>query len=125
MKIRIYLQSISDIITNSSSELFAVIQSKDNLEGIYNILDRLFGWNQEPEVTMCIDKLDRPTQEMLDDDFHCWLGEYCKKPEDYPEKWIEIEIPYSLSDYKTFYKSGIEALLKEKFGDAFEIKYQE
>lgn len=122
IKFKVKIQSFSDIITNSSSELFAVIKDSSKLDDIYDMLNDIFGWNQEYEQTMCVDKCQRPTQEELDGR---WFGikRFGKKLEDYPEKWIEIEMPYSLSDFKTFYKTGLEAILKEKFGDNFTIEY--
>lgn len=130
MKIRIKLkvQSFSDIITNSSSELFAVIKDSDRLDDIYDVLLRIFGWDQESEQKMCVDIYERPTQEDLDGwNWWTWLKNVSKasKPEDYPEKWIEIEMPYRLSEYRTYFEKGIEAILKEKFGDNFTIEYYE
>ena len=44
--------SISDIITNSSSEVFCYITGEEKvLKEVYVTLDRIFGWNQETEVT--------------------------------------------------------------------------
>lgn len=123
-KINFKIQSYSDIITNSSSELFAVIRDSDKLSEINNMLTDIFGWNQEYEVTICNEYLSRPSTEDINGwDWVSALKTDNKKPEDYPEEWIEIEMPYSLSDYKTFYKTGLEALLKEKFGNNFTIEY--
>lgn len=103
MKIIINLQSWSDIITNSSSELFATITSEDGdiSEEIYHIIDSLFGWNQEYELT--------PVVSYIED-----------------TKNIEIDLPYRLDTYKTFYKEGFKALLDEKIGkDNYKIIYNE
>lgn len=98
--IKLPIQSFSDIITNSSSELFAVVTAEDEnvLSTIYTIINRIFGWNQETEIT--------PTVELCDG---------C----------VEIELPYSLKEYKLFYKAGFNTLLKELFGDNFKIEYSD
>lgn len=49
------IQSYSDIITNSSSELFCTITSEKHLKEIYQILDSIVGYRQEPEIDVCID----------------------------------------------------------------------
>lgn len=124
MKIRIPIQSFSDIITNSSSELFAVVDgNKDVVDEVYYLIDRLFGWNQESELTPCVEKHTR--DEAKED--CCWRCSEngSRNPEDYPESWVEIELPYSLNNAKTFFVAGLEAVLKEKFGDNFQITYCE
>ena len=126
LKIKFKIQSFSNIITNSSSELFAVIKDSTQLTEIQNILDNLFGWRQESEIDMCTYRYKKPTQEDLNGyEWWSWLRKDDSKPKDFPEEWIEIEMPYGLSDYKTFYKTGLEALLKEKFGNNFTIEYYE
>lgn len=123
IKFKVKIQSFSDIITNSSSELFAVIKSDDLLEDIYEVLYNLFGLNQEYELTMCVEKYKCPTQEELNNYWYCGLNQFVTKVNEYPDKWIEINMPYRLEEFKTFYKVGLEAMLKEKFGDNFTIEY--
>ena len=66
--------SISDVITNSSSEVFCYITGEEEiLEELYDTLDSIFGYNQESEVTPVVD-----------------MGE-CHK-----HKQIIIELPYHL-----------------------------
>lgn len=119
------LQSISDVITNSSSELFASItsDSKETLDSIYQLINRLFGYNQESELTPCVDIYHRPTEEELKNyDYRGWLK--YDKLEEYPENWIEIELPYDVDYAHAFYKEGLEAILREKFGDNYKIVYE-
>lgn len=123
--IKIPIQSFSDIITNSSSELFAIINSdNDTLDKIYELVNRLFGYDQESEVTPVVRLIKRPTQSDIENwGYSSWIITRDSKPEDYPEKWIEIELPYRLDECHAFYKWGLEAILKESFGNNFEIKY--
>ncbi len=125
MKIKIFIQSLSDIITNSSSELFAVINSdNDTIDKIYQLLNRIIGPNQELELTPVVSKIERPTQEQLNNwEFRSWILDRNSNLKDFPESWIEVELPYSLDGAHTFYKYGLDAILKESFGDNFEIKY--
>jgi hypothetical protein len=122
--VKIPIQSYSNIITNSSSELFAIIKSDNSIDDIFEVINDLFGYNQESESTMCVEKYKCPTQKDLDGwDWYCGLKDHITKINEYPDKWIEIEMPYRLEDFKTFYKTGLEAMLKEKFGDNFTIEY--
>lgn len=51
--------SISDLITNSSSEVFCVITGPEKeLQEIEDILDDIFGYNQEYEITPVVDMDD-------------------------------------------------------------------
>lgn len=115
IKIIIPIQSISDIITNSSSEIFAYIYSKKNLKLIYAIIDHIFGYNQEYEMTPCVDLKNKSDYDYSD--------EYIQF---FPEEWIEIELPYNMNDCKEFYRKGLEAILDEKIGhNNYIIKYNE
>ena len=101
-----YIQSISDIITNSSSETFCRICSKEYLEEIYDILKTVLpgeDYDYEPVIYL----------EELDEDDRKYLPEPFKKIES-GEKHVRLELPYSMW-YPTFFKYGIEATLKEKF----------
>lgn len=129
MKIKLLIQSISNIITNSSSELFAVIDAnKEILDSIYEILDNIFGDNQESEITPVVTLCRRPTKKEIEDkfnsDYYSWR--YSKEDDIYslPEYWIEVELPYCLDDCTKFFSAGLEAILKEKFGDNFKIEYE-
>lgn len=120
VRINIFIQSLSDVITNSSSELFAVIISDTKLNEIYKIIDNLFGYDQEVEMTPCVDlflpnKDDEPSHK-------CW-NYYEDDKNKYPNGHIQIDFPYRLEEAETFYKYGLEAILKEKFGDNFKIEY--
>lgn len=113
MKIIINIQSISDLITNSSSELFCRIES-DNIEDIYNLLEPIFSWDAEYEIDPVLN-----LREKEDIDDYC-LDDY----KDYPDKWIEIDMPYSLDKQYSFYKAGLEAILKEHFNNQYKIIYE-
>lgn len=129
MKIKLLIQSISNIITNSSSELFAVIDAnKEILDSIYEILNNIFGDNQESEITPVVTLCRRPTKKEIehkfDSDYYSWR--YSEEDDIYslPEYWIEVELPYCLDDCTKFFSAGLEAILKEKFGDNFKIEYE-
>lgn len=112
-KIGIPIQSVSDLITNSSSEVFCRICSDDNFDAIWDLLRPLFN-NADPELYPRI--VDR----------------YLEQEKDYltveeikalPYKWIEVELPYSMSEAKEFYKAGLEAILIKNFGEGYKIVY--
>lgn len=93
MKVDIKIQSISDIITNSSSEVFCKITG-DNLDEIWDILQPLFpGIDSELE----------PVLRYYDDNE--WA-------EGVPEL-IVLDFPYALEPVSEFYKAGLEAILKD------------
>lgn len=112
MKIIIPIQSFSDIITNSSSEVFCRITSESQLEEIFKFLLKFFrddGYSDEyPSMYY------REKNEDYDSEYY----------KDYPNYWIELELPYSYEDAESFYKAGIEAILKENFTD-YKIIYDE
>lgn len=88
------IKSISDLITNSSSEVFCVISgtNPDILEQIHTDLYEFFDcWKQEYEITPCLSSFD------IRDD-----------------KQIKLDIPYSKSDYLDVYKAVIEEICKNK-----------
>ena len=95
--------SISDVITNSSSEVFCYIEHDDPkvLEEIEETFNTIFGYNQEYEMT--------PVCDSYFDDEGTIEG-------------VSIDLPYSVSEMEPFFKAGIEAILKEKFSD-YRIKY--
>lgn len=110
------IQSYSDIITNSSSELFCTITSEKYLEEIYQILDNIAGYRQEPETDVCVNYCSKSNIEEseLESQFYKEL----------PDKWIEIDYPYCKNSVKKFYISGFEGILNEKIGKLnYKIKY--
>ena len=93
--------SISDLITNSSSEVFCYITGPETeLHEIFNILDSIFGYNQEYEVTPVVGK-----------------DEYNDKP------CVSVDLPYHMTGGKanSFWQGAINALVKQF--DNCNIKY--
>ena len=105
IRILIPIQSLSDVVTNSSSELFCTIFSNTQLKDIYYLFDDLFGYMTDPD--------EGPTVRLVnksDDDYY-QEEEY----DSFPDSWIEISLPYSSYDASSFYNAGIKAILKDKF----------
>lgn len=101
----IKIQSISDIITNSSSEVFCTITGKD-IEAIADLLGPLFS-DGDPELCPFMDFWNE--------------GEWNKGS---PAQ-IQISIPYGYERVEDFYKVGIEALLDKHFGEGnYTIEYE-
>ena len=100
MKIILKIQSLSDIITNSSSEVFCSINSNDpeiKLQ-IFALMKNLFpGSDSDMELTV---------------DIH--------------DEAIEVWLPYYTTTTSfTFYEAGIEAILNERFGKGnYTIDYE-
>lgn len=92
------IQSISDIITNSSSEVFCTITSAEWLNEIYEVLSTVI-----------------KTDEFYSEDY---VG-ICND-----EDCIQITMPYHFYESSEFYKAGIEAVLDKRFGNEYEIKYE-
>lgn len=97
-KITIKVQSVSDIITNSSSETFMRIGSydKDLHEQIFKCLESLLpskDWDLSPGV-------------------HCANGDETDKYAYY----VDVSMPYGV-EMDTFMEAGIRAILKEAFGE--------
>ena len=104
-RVQINIQSVSDIITNSSSEVFCTITGKD-AKSIYETLSPLFRGDLDYA----------PFLEYWEE------GEY---DEDTPEM-IQLNIPYSCSGVTEFYKAGMEALLTKYFREGnYEISYED
>lgn len=92
--LRINIQSFSDVITNSSSEIFCTI-SGDDLVGIYELLEPLLpGYDSEMEPTLHME-----------------------------ENAITLWLPYGDSPTE-FYKAGLEAILDKHFKDNYTIEYE-
>lgn len=90
------IQSASDIITNSSSEIFCYIKG-DHLSAIYDLLMGLFGGG-EHEIS--------PVVEL--DEKDC----------------ISIYLPYSHIDQSSFYEAGLTAILDKHFKDLYTIEFE-
>ena len=104
MKVDIKIQSISDIITNSSSEVFCTITGED-IKSIDEFLSPLF--KGDPDYSPFL--------------YYWEENEY---DEDTPEM-IQVNIPYSCSGAYEFYKVGIEAVLDKYVGDKnYQIEYE-
>lgn len=102
--------SISDVITNSSSEVFCTIyhENKDTLREIYEKLSDVIstdGYSEDEPVLY--DHID-----VSSEDEDAYLPE-C----------IYIDIPYSVECVYDFYKAGLEAILDKHFKD-YIINYQ-
>jgi hypothetical protein len=105
MKVDIKIQSISDIITNSSSEVFCTITGED-VKSIYEILSPLFKGDPDSSPFLSYWK----------------ENEY---DEDTPEM-IQLNIPYSCSGVCEFYKAGMEAVLDKYVWDKnYQIEYED
>ena len=89
MKIILKIQSLSDIITNSSSEVFCSINSND------------------PEIKLQIFALMKNLFPGSDSDMEPTVDIY--------DEAIEVWLPYDTTSF-TFYEAGIEAILNERFG---------
>lgn len=111
LMVNIPVQSISDIITNSSSELFCIIGS-DDLYPIYELLETLFK-GDDSEIEPSIYWIDSETESSLAD-----FGDIKPCPR------IEIWIPYDYCNLTTFLEAGLTALLNQKFGNgSYTIKF--
>lgn len=106
IKILIPIQSLSDVVTNSSSELFCTIFSDTQLEQIYRLFDDLFGYNNDSELGPTVRFINKK-----DDDYYQDEDGYSS----YPDSWVEISLPYDSYDASSFYSAGIKAILKDKF----------
>lgn len=105
MKLCLSVTSISDIITNSSSEVFlrVMTQNGDLHEAIRELLLSLFPGNDcelEPTIYSEIDV-----------------------KEDYPYR-VVLSLPYGI-EATEFYEAGMEAIMEKYFGDNdYIIEYQ-
>lgn len=112
------IQSVSDIITNSSSEVFCTITAdKEVLDKINSILSRVisdYGYSEDDPLLKY-----RSKEQMLEDG---WYNE--EELKGYPDQWIEITMPYCISGCETFYKAGIKALLDVNNIKDYKIVYE-
>lgn len=116
MKYYLNIQSVSDIITNSSSEVFCRIESENSLELIKEILEPLFPYSHYSE--------DGPSlyERILSEEKSDYDDGYL---DGFPEKWLEITLPYSMCDSEAFYEAGLEAILSSKVPGDYTIIYGE
>lgn len=105
LTIAIKIQSISDLITNSSSEVFCTITGND-LDAIWKVLNPLFpGFDEE-----CCPVID--------------LFEAGEWDEDNPAM-IQIRFPNYIDGISDFYHMGLEHILDQNIGrDNYTIKYE-
>ena len=98
-------KSISDIITNSSSEVFCTITGKD-LEAIAELLKPLFS-EHDSDLYPCMDFYDEDEWD-----------------EGYPGL-IQISLPYGYDGITEFYRAGLKAILDQTIGENnYDIDYE-
>jgi hypothetical protein len=101
---------MSDVITNSSSELFCTIFSDKHLDDIYEFFREYIGVGYSDEsLSIYLEHKD----------------EYCDKEcfKDYPDNWIEIHMPYDYSNVTNILQAGLKAILESKFKDNYKIVF--
>ena len=110
-RVDIEIQSISDIITNSSSEVFCRIYSDKKFSEIFEIMETVFKsrWDEDDEMTP-----------MAHDSEDYSYG----APENAPRHVI-VTMPYGFENVETFFKAGIPAILNERIGSSnFSIEWE-
>ena len=99
------IQSFSNIITNSSSEIFCIIKGdKETILFINNLLFNLLGKNVYDEDSPMYELLCKSDLDNDDYDEEQW--------EKLPEYSIQISLPYNLWRCHTFFEEGLKALLE-------------
>ena len=108
----IKIQTISDIITNSSSEVFCVVHStnREFIDELYSQLDAIYGWNQESERTPVIEYQGQNDHDSWEYDRQ--EGYESREPE-VDKTTISIEMPYCMRKGIAYHRAGIEALVNE------------
>lgn len=110
VKIIIPIQSMSDVITNSSSELFCTIFSDKHLDDIYEFFKDIIGVGYSDEsLSIYLEHKDE------------YCDEECFK--DYPDDWIEIHMPYDYRNVSDILRVGLKAILENKFKDGYKIVF--
>lgn len=110
VKIVIPIQSISDVITNSSSELFCTIFSDTHLKDIYRFFKKMLrGGDPEYSISISLRRKDE------DPDYY----------EGYPDNWIEMYMPYDYSTASELLELGVKAILDNKFKDYYKIIFDD
>lgn len=103
----IKIQSVSDIITNSSSEVFCRIESDDYLVKIADLLSSAIGSNNyDPEC--------EPVCRLRYKEDSYWYSDEEKSK--LPSEWVEIEVPYSWTG-REFYTIALPAVLDKLVGE--------
>lgn len=100
----IKIQSVSDIITNSSSEVFCRIESDNHLVKIADLLcDAISSkYSYDPECEpVC-------RLRYKEDEWESLKG--------FPEQWVEIEVPYGWTG-REFYTIALPAVLDKLVGE--------
>lgn len=115
-RILIPIQSISDIITNSSSETFCVITSENDklLDNIHQILSPFFFSEtySEDEITLDIVYKEDGWEDGWEDE------------KDLPDRWLAISIPYGISNIDCLLRVALDAILSKQFPDGgYRIEY--
>lgn len=104
LTIVINIQTLGDVITNSSSEVFCWITS-NRLNEIVEILKPLFP-NTDSEMG--------PTLNVYEEGYWDEDSTPC----------ISIDFPYGMEGYEEFYRRGLKAILDQYFGsENYSIKY--
>lgn len=105
MQLVVPIQSFSDIITNSSSELFCIISGNEDVlnfikDLLHNIMDDE-GYDEDYPSFRLFKKED-----LCEDDYEeeTWKN--------MSEIGIEFYLPYNLWNYEIFFKEGLKALLE-------------
>lgn len=100
IKAMIQVKNVSDVITNSSSEVFCYIENDDEqkLQEMKEALIRVFGWRQESEL-----------------DALAYTGTCHRK------KHLVVEIPYHHSQAKAFYRGGLKEFIKNWEGSKIDF----
>ena len=112
----IKIQSVSDIITNSSSEVFCRIESDNHLVKIADLLCDAIGSNSyDPEY--------EPVCRLRYKEDSYWYSE--EEEAKLPSEWVEIEVPYSWSG-REFYTIALPAVLDKLVGENnYKIIYED
>lgn len=105
------IQSIADIITNSSSEVFVTIHSdnREFIDELYEQLDMVYGWNQESEQTPVIEYEGQGNYE--DWEYSSRRFDYGEEKPKVDKTTISIEMPYCLRKAIAYHRAGIEKLV--------------
>lgn len=112
VKVIIPVQSMSDVITNSSSELFCTIFSEKHLDDIYKFFKEYIGVGYSDEsLSIYLEYKDETFD--VDSDYY----------KDYPDNWIEIHIPYDYSNVTSILQAGLKTILESKFKDNYKIVF--
>ena len=103
----IKIQSVSDIITNSSSEVFCRIESDNHLVRIADLLcGAISSHGYDPEC--------EPVCRLRYKEDSYWYSDEEKNK--LPSEWVEIEVPYSWTG-REFYTIALPAVLDKLVGE--------